>query len=144
MPTVIRSTITRTVRAQTDWRGLSERRRSLPQTRRSSGRRERRAAERRSGREPQSQCEGAREQARRRIFTGGAHFGAEPRGCASLFFMRHFTHASLSQEVPRLDFAQDRTFNQENICFQITRKCENLKREPDPNIWECFVTDGST
>lgn len=63
MPTVIRSTIARTVRAQTQTGGLSELRRTLTQTRRSSGRREHRAAARQRGREAVSVWERERERA---------------------------------------------------------------------------------
>lgn len=147
MPTVIRSTITRTVRAQTQTGGLSERRRSLPQTRRSSGRRERRTAERQRGGEAVSawkrEREGEREKAGTEECISPERRTLEQiRGCAS--FMSHFTHASLFREVLCPDFAQERTFAQENICFQITRKCEILKRERDPSTWGCFITNRST
>lgn len=85
MPTVIRSTITRMVRAQTQTRGVGGNCVSVgARCHKPGGARGGESAEQLRGREAESQREGESRHGGV-YFTGEAHFGAHQRGCASLF-----------------------------------------------------------
>lgn len=88
MPTVIRSTITRMVRAQTQTRGVcvggGDCMSVGARCHKPGGARGGESAELLRGREAESQCEGKSRHGGV-YFTGEAHFGAHQRACASLF-----------------------------------------------------------